>query len=292
MGHTSVIPLIVIVGPTASGKTALSLALAERYNGEIICADSRTVYTGMDIGTAKPTVQEQQQVRHHLLDEVRPDQLFTVADFQRLAKAAIADIARRGKLPILVGGSGLYINSVLYDYDFRPVNSAVRAEFANASVEELQGELAARGIPLPENSRNKRYLLRSLEAGQASDVHQELRPHTLVLGLSVEPDVLAGRIEQRIAQMLENGLLDEVSSLSAQYSADLPAMQAPAYKAFLPHLAGQCSLQQAQQDFATYDRQLAKKQRTWFKRNNSIHWLTDPSQAAQLVAKFLNTPSS
>ncbi len=289
MGQAGIAPLIVIVGPTASGKTALALELARQYDGEIICADSRTVYKGMDIGTAKPTVLEQQQVPHHLLDAVNPDQAFTVADFQRLTKAAIADIRARGKLPILVGGSGLYINSIIYDYDFRPVNSAVRAEFADATVEELQSKLAAHGIPLPENSRNKRYLLRSLESGRASYTHHELRPHTLVLGLAVEPDVLTSRIEQRIAQMLDDGLLNEVQSLAAQYSPYLPAMQAPAYKAFLPYFAGLCSIEEAQQNFANFDRQLAKKQRTWFKRNNSIHWLTDPSQAQDLVVKFLNT---
>ena len=111
-------PLVVIVGPTASGKTALAIHLAEKYNGEIVCADSRTVYKGLDIGTAKPSVSEQQRVRHHLIDVVEPDGTFSVADFKMLAVEAINDIESRGKLPILVGGSGLYIDAVVYDFSF------------------------------------------------------------------------------------------------------------------------------------------------------------------------------
>ena len=289
MEHTKVSPLIVIVGPTASGKTALGIDLAKQFNGEIICADSRTVYQGMDIGTAKPTVLERQHIPHHLLDVVRPDQTFTVADFQREAQVAIADISSRGKLPILVGGSGLYINSVVYEYNFRAVNSEMRSRYADANVEELQKLLVERKIPLPENSQNKRYLLRSLEAGQASKKHHQLRPQTLVIGIAVDSKVLQARISQRIAKMLDDGLLDEVKRLKATYAADLPPMQAPAYKSFIPYLNGSCTLLEAAEKFAQYDRQLAKKQRTWFKRNNSIHWLSDPSEAVDLVTKFLNT---
>lgn len=281
-------PLIVIVGPTASGKTALAIELAKQFDGEIICADSRTVYKGMDIGTAKPTVPERQGIPHYLLDMVRPDEVFTVADFKRLADTAIASIHAKGKLPIVVGGSGLYIDAVLFNYTFRPVNAEIRSQFEDADVEVLQQELQDRGIPLPENSRNKRYLLRSLEAGQESPRTTTIRPNTLILGIDVDQVVLDQRIAQRIDHMLDNGLLDEVRTLASQYDSELPAMQAPAYKSFLPYLQGSISVEQAKQDFAMYDRRLAKKQRTWFKRNNRIQWIQEQGRAVDLVTTLLN----
>src|SRR5688572_25180412 len=157
-------PLIVILGPTASGKSALALGLAKQFGGEIIAADSRTVYRGMDIGTAKPSVEEQRQVRHHLIDVVSPDGPFTVADFQRLAFDAIADIGARAKTPLLVGGSGLYIDAVIYNFSFRePSNGLGRSKLQMLSVDQLQELLEEQGIPLPENKKNPRHLIRALE---------------------------------------------------------------------------------------------------------------------------------
>lgn len=291
MGSISNQPLIVIVGPTASGKTALAIQLAQQFNGEIICADSRTVFKGMDIGTAKPTVPERQGVRHYLLDVVNPDEPFSVADFKRLADEAIVKIHQKGKLPIMVGGSGLYIDSVIFDYKFRPVNNEVRDYFSEASVQVLQTELQKRGISLPENTQNKRYLLRSLEAGRASPRQDKLRRNTLVIGIDVDTDVLCSRIAARIDVMLDAGLLDEVEKLAEHYAPDLPAMQAPAYKSFLPHIQGVITMQQAKEDFAQYDRRLAKKQGTWFRRNNRIQWVKEQIQVVDLVTTFLNNNS-
>ncbi len=256
--NQSVGPLLVIVGPTASGKTALAIELAKKFDGEIVCADSRTVYKGMDIGTAKPTVPEQEGIPHHLLDLVSPNQSFNVTDFKCLADKAIADILARGKLPILVGGSGLYIDAVIYDYDF-----------ANASGER--------------DAQNPRHL-----HADAPKQVLELRENTLVLGMQVDPEVLRARIEQRVQAMVDQGLLTEIKTLDKQYSWDLPAMQAPAYKAFRGCLDGSKSIEEASRDNIVYDSQLARKQRTWFKRNNSIHWLTDPRDAVDLVTTFLN----
>lgn len=282
-------PLLVVVGPTASGKTALAIDLAKKFNGEVICADSRTVYEGMDIGTAKPTADEMDGIPHHLLSIVTPDQKFSVADFKQAALGVIDDIGSRGKLPILVGGSGLYIDSVLYDFTFRPVNDHIRETFKDASVDELQAELNKQGIELPENSLNRRYLLRSLEAGGPSHSSSELRPNTLVVGLAVDQEILKQRIEKRVHGMLEAGLVNEVKQLATQYNWELPAMQAPAYKAFRSYVEDTVELEQAIADFVMYDSRLAKKQRTWFKRNNSIHWVTDPSNVVDLVTTFLNT---
>lgn len=258
MATKSAEPLLVIVGPTASGKTALAIQLAKQFNGEIICADSRTIYKGMDIGTAKPTAEEQDGVRHHLLDVVNPDESFTVADFQRLVYQAIDDIHGRGKLPIIVGGSGLYIDSVIYGYDFAATSSE-------------------------RDPQNPRHL-----AADAPRQELRLRDSTLVIGMQVDPEVLRERIGRRVADMLDVGLVDEVKRLSDLYDWSLSPMQAPAYKAFRGYIEGSKTMEEAVSDFVTYDSQLAKKQRTWFKRNNSIHWLTDPSKTADLVTKFLN----
>jgi tRNA dimethylallyltransferase len=156
--------LIAIVGETASGKSALALDLAERYNGEIIAADSRTVYRGMDIGTAKPSVADRARVPHHLIDIADPDQSISAADFQRLAYKAIADIQAREKNAFLVGGTGLYIDAVLYNFKFHgPADLAERAKLEKLSVVELRQQLQDEGTPLPTNQNNPRHLVRQLE---------------------------------------------------------------------------------------------------------------------------------
>lgn len=252
-------PLVVIVGPTASGKTALALKLAEQFNGEIICADSRTIYKGMDIGTAKPTQAERQATAHHLLDIVEPDESFNVVEFQQQAFASIEDVLSRGKLPILVGGSGMYVDSVIFNYQFAQANA-------------------------PRDSKNPRHLSADVPRQQL-----KLRDETLVLGMDIDADTLRARSESRTRAMVDDGLLQEVKTLSLRYGWDVPAMWSPAYRAFRGCIDGQKTLQQAIKDCVTYDAQLAKKQRTWFRRNNSIHWLSDPSIAVDLVTTFLNT---
>lgn len=251
--------LVVIVGPTASGKTALALEIAKRFDGEIICADSRTIYTGMNIGTAKPTPEERAAVPHHMLDLVAPDQSFTVADFKSQAESAISDIQARGKLPILVGGSGLYIDAVLFDYDFSHTSHQ-------------------------RDPQNPRHL-----APDAPRQQLKIRQNTVVIGMQVDPEILRQRIAARVEAMVGMGLLDEVKSLAKLYGWDVPAMRAPAYKAFRGYIEGFKTLQQAKDDFALFDAQLAKKQRTWFRRNNSIQWCDDPSKSVELVTTYLNT---
>jgi tRNA dimethylallyltransferase len=251
-------PLIVIVGETASGKTALAIELAEKLGGEIICADSRTVYRGMDIGTAKPTLEERARVPHHLLDVVNPDETFTAADFKRLANQAIDDIASRGKLPILVGGSGLYIDAVLFDYSFADSG-------------------AARD---PQNPRHA--------AKEAAGSKSELRPNTLVIGLTVEREVLRERITNRVDAMVRAGFMNELKELAAKYGWDAPALQAPGYKAFRGYLGGSLNVDEAKALFVQNDLQLAKRQRTWFKRNDSIHWLPNRYEAVEIATTFLS----
>jgi len=265
------------------------MTLAKKFNGEIICADSRTVYKGMDIGTAKPSKADQQQIKHHLLDVASPDQHFTAADFKRLALTAIADIQNRGKLPIMVGGTGLYIDSIIFDYDFRPAaDPARRAELQKLSVEQLQAQLEAEGIALPVNDRNPRHLVRALETGGVPSNKQALLPWTLVLGLAVEREELRQRLTVRTNQMLEKGLKTEVEQLFKKYGWDCEAMSAVGYKEWQAYSMGMQSLEQTQELIINNSLSYAKRQRTWFKRNKSIQWLVGPSQAVDITTTFLN----
>lgn len=280
--------LVAIVGETASGKSALAMRLAEVFDGEIICADSRTVYKGMDIGTAKPTAADRSLIPHHVLDVVTPDQRFSAADFKEQAEAAIADITARGKLPIMVGGTGLYIDAVLYDFTFREVaDPTARARLENLSVEELQQALAEKDIPLPNNPQNPRHLVRALETGGQTSSRQSLRGNTLVLGVKIDKEILEQRIEKRIDDMITTGFVEEVQKIATQYSWDAPGLQAPGYRAFRPYLAGESDLEAAKQAFIRNDKQLAKRQRTWFKRNADIQWVSDFEHAKQLVQNLL-----
>ncbi len=282
-------PLIVIVGETASGKSDLAISLAERFNGEVICADSRTVYRGMDIGTAKPTPEDRKRVPHHLLDVVSPDEQFTVADFKRLAVEAIDEISGRQKLPILVGGSGLYVDAVIYDFEFLPkADEEQREMLSRLSVEELQRLVRERGLSMPKNDRNPRHLIRVLETGGKQASRGQLRENTLILGLCLSRDALKERIVHRVERMVEQGLVDEVRSLVEQYGEGARALEAPGYKALKEYLAGRTSLEEAQRLFIKNDLSLAKRQRTWFRRNKSIHYIGSLEDAVGIVTTFLN----
>lgn len=283
-------PLIVITGETASGKSALALDLAQRFNGEIIAADSRTVYRSLDIGTAKPTPEERQIVRHHLLDVVDPDQPFTVADFKSKALEAIADINRRGKLAFLVGGTGLYIDAILYDFSFRGGvhDSVLRGQLQKLEVNDLQALILRRNLVMPSNNRNPRHLIRALEAGGVSHDRRPLRENTLIIGLEVERDVLRTIITRRVEHMVEQGLIDEVRTAIARYGQDAPALQTPGYKAFRACLDDEVDIEVAKQQFVQNDMRLAKRQRTWFRRNKDVQWICKKAEAVDLVTTFLN----
>ena len=283
-------PLLVIVGETASGKTALSLSLAKELNGEVICADSRTVYKGMDIGTAKPSTQARQGVAHHLIDIVYPDEAFNVSMFKEHALAAITEIHKKRKLPILVGGSGLYVNALIYDYSFRkPTNSSLRNELESLSVEQLQVALMKKGVPLPNNHKNPRHLIRILESGQTVAQSTRLPEGVLVIGLRQNVEVLRERIADRANEMLKDGLLTELEGLHQTYGWDIPSMQAPAYKSFRGLIEGTKTKEQSLEDFITADLRLAKKQRTWFKRDRNIIWCDTANDATTRVEGWLST---
>jgi len=286
-------PLVVIVGQTASGKSALGMELARRFDGEIIAADSRTVYRGLDIGTAKPTVADQVEIRHHLIDVADPDQTFNAADFKHLAKRAINDITSRGKLPIMVGGTGLYVDAVVYDFQFRPPASpAERQRLDNMTVSELTAEITARGLPMPDNYQNRRHLSRTLETNGAVSTRGQTRSNTLVMGPQPDQEVLKQRIADRIDIMFADGLVDEARRLFDRYGPMVPALETPGYSALKLYLDGAINLEETKALFVKNDSYLAKRQRTWFRRNNSIHWLSQQSvvdEAVELTTTFLHT---
>lgn len=282
-------PLIVVVGPTASGKSALAMRIAKEYGGEIIAADSRTVYRGMDIGTAKPTTEDQQEIRHHLLDMRDPDESFSAAEFKKMAVAAIQDIQSRGKLPVLVGGTGLYIDSVIFDYQFGPAaDEQRRAELNKLSVEELQNVCRENNIELPSNSQNKRHLIRAVELGGLLKQKRQLREHTFVVGISTERVVLKQRIEKRAHEMIAEGVVEEVRHIGQKYRWKGEALKGNIYRIFRGAVEEQISLEAAVEEFVRSDMALAKRQMTWFKRNPAVHWSDNPDELLALVSTFLD----
>lgn len=283
-------PLVVIVGETGSGKSSLAMQLARKFNGEIISADAWAVYKGFDIGTAKPSIEEQQQIPHHLIDVAEPVDGFSAAEFKRLASKAIKDISARGKLPILVGGTGLYVDSVIYDYGFLPAGpEGRRKELDGLSIEELLAIIEAESIEAEGiDLRNKRRLVRLIESGGVRPTMSELRKNTLLIGMETNKDKLELRLTKRVDKMLGDGLETEVKKLSEQYGWQTEPMKGIGYREWQFYFDGQQSLEQTRQRIISSSMQLAKKQRTWFRRNKSIHWIQTPEQSFTLVNKFLN----
>lgn len=281
-------PIIFIVGPTASGKTALAIEIAKKYGGEIICADSRTVYRGLDIATAKPTKQEQEAVRHWCIDMVEPNQRYSAAQFKSYALVVLKDIQSRGKIPIIVGGTGLYIDGLLFDYQFGPgANVQLRSQLSKLSIEELQQKIIDSKLRLPENSKNKRYLIRVLEQGGVNTSHGDLMPGAIVIGINPPKEVLRERIRARATKMLQNGALQEAEQLLRKYGYDAPAAAAPFYKAMVPYFINQINLDECLAQYIQNDQRLAKRQITWFKRNQATNWFRDSLEARAFVEKFL-----
>ncbi len=290
MATTKITPLIVIVGETASGKSALAMRLAKKFRGEIICADSWTVYQGFDIGTNKPTTTDQQQIPHHLLDIARPEDGFSAPEFKKKAVAAIDAIASRGNLPIMVGGTGLYIDSVLYDYTFLPAGKTGQREQLNQlTLDDLR--LLAQSLRLDLDridTQNKRRIIRLIESNGQLPGRKPLRLHTLIIGCALPRELLQERIEKRINKMLAAGLEGEVRQLAARYGWEVEPMKGIGYHEFRAYIKGEQTLAQTQNQIIKNTLDLAKRQRTWFKRNNSIHWITEQIEVVDLTTTLLN----
>lgn len=267
-------PLIVIVGPTASGKTSLAIELAEQFGGEIICADSRTVYRGMNIGTAKPTAEERLRVPHWGLDLVEPGERFTAADFQQYAFTKIAEIRARGRVPFLVGGTGLYVDAVVFDYQFGvDAEKATRETFEKMTIGELHNYCFEHSIPLPLNMYNKRYVIRAIEQNGINHKRNEApEKNTIIVGIATERDILRTRIEHRAEQLFDDGVVDEAIMLGKKYGWDSEAMTGNIYPLVRQYIDEEFTLQEVQQKFVILDWRLAKRQLTWLRRNPHIVW--------------------
>lgn len=279
-------PLVGIVGPTASGKTDLALELAQRMPVEILVTDSRQVYRGMDVGTATPDAATRTAVPHHLIDLVNPDELFTVADWVERARALIPEIASRGFLSMLVGGTGLYVAALVdgHDYAAQGRSPDLRARLTRTLDAEGLEPLAVRlGTQFPAAAaridlRNPRRVIRALER---AEVGERAAPRSepyggkiALVAISRPREVLYRRIDERAAWLFANGLLEEVRALlDAGYSADLRPMTGHGYREAAAHLAGESSLEEAIAVTARRTRQYAKRQLTWFRRDARIMWL-------------------
>ncbi|GAB4121739.1 MAG: tRNA (adenosine(37)-N6)-dimethylallyltransferase MiaA [Roseiflexaceae bacterium] len=302
----STAPLIAIVGPTAVGKTALSLQLAHHLGGEIVSADSRQVYRQMDIGTAKATAAEQAQAPHHLIDLVDPDEDFSLATYQDLAYAAIAEITARGRIPLLVGGTGQYLAAVLQGWqiprvapqpDLRARLEQEAAEYGVATLYQRLQQLdpQAASTILPGNLRR---IIRALEvyevSGQPISAQQTMEPppyRITTLWLRMPAEQLYHRIDQRVDMMIAAGLLNEVLGLVERgYHWDLPAMSGLGYREFQPYVAGEQTLAQAVERLKFDTHAFARRQPAWFKRLPALHPIEAASgssfaQALQILGR-------
>ncbi|HSP21800.1 MAG TPA: tRNA (adenosine(37)-N6)-dimethylallyltransferase MiaA [Planococcus sp. (in: firmicutes)] len=296
------IDVIAIVGPTASGKTALSLALAKRFNGEIINGDSMQVYRGMSIGTAKISAEEMQGVPHHLLDIKEPEEPFSVAEYQGLVRGKIEEIKSRGKLPILVGGSGLYVQAVLFDYRFtdEQVDEGVRAalyeELERHGPQHMHDKLKVLDPVTDIHANNTRRVIRALEILQSgqpqADRSLALSPmyNELIIGLDIDRVVLYERINERVDGMLEKGLLDEVSALRERGVHDTQSIQGIGYKELYGFLEGATEFGEAVSQLKRNSRKYAKRQFTYFKNKLPIFWidaLADPEKNIREIEAFM-----
>lgn len=292
-------PIICVVGPTASGKTALAVALAQMLDGEVVSCDSMQIYRRMDIGTAKPTPEEMQGIPHHMIDIAEPDEAFSVSRYCRMATPIVEDILHRGKVCVIAGGTGLYVDSLIRGSDFAPIpgtgcRERLEQRAAAEGIDTLLNELAAVDPESAERSQgNPRRIIRALEVYQ--ETGRTLTAHNLAtqavpprfsplwIGLDyTDRQDLYHRIDLRVDLMLEQGLLEEIRSLlDSGIPESATAMQAIGYKEFIDAFRGRIPMEQAVRDLKQASRRYAKRQLTWFRRNHAIHWLyRTPQQPA------------
>lgn len=317
--------LIVIVGPTASGKTDLAVNLAKKISAkggpgpethrplveasgwkgiEIINADSRSIYQGMIIGTGSPTKEEQKDVPHHLFNFLKPDRDFSLALYQKLVNENLKEIWSRGKIPFLVGGTGLYVDSIVYEYEIPTAkpDQKLREKLEKKSNQELLQQLKQLD---PESAaiidpKNKRRLIRALEVClqtgkpfSSLKTKGKLSKDILMIGLDVPREILYQIINSRVEEWLKRGFLKEVETLTKKYPLSLPSLSGIGYKQFGKYLKGEISFEEAKEKFKQGDRNLAKRQFTWFRKNKDIQWVKAENlsraqkQAEKLIKDFL-----
>ena len=284
--------VVVIVGPTASGKTALSIELAKRINGEIISSDSMQIYKDMDIGTAKVTKEEAQGIKHYLVDCISPDSRYTVSDFKKDSENAIEEILSKGKVPIVVGGTGLYVNSLIYGIEYQDMNfdEEYRNKLMNDAenpekLEEIWQQACKIDFKAMEkiSKNDKKRIIRVLEIYKATGLTKteqealsrakELKYDFKVFGITIDREKLYEKINRRVDIMIENGLEDEVRNLISKYTEFPTAMQGLGYKEVVEYFNGTLSYDEMIEKIKQESRRYAKRQLTWFRKNKETIWL-------------------
>lgn len=297
-------PLIVILGLTASGKSNWAIRLAKKFNGEIISADSRQIYRGMDIGTAK--IFETKGIPHYLIDIVNPEEEFTVAQYKKMALEAIKDIQNRGKIPFLVGGTGLYVKAVVDNLEIPKIapSQTLRKKLEIKTAEELFEDLKRLDPKTAEiiDSKNKRRLIRALEVKIISGISfvsakkiGESLFNTLQIGIKISREKLYKNIDQRIEGQIEQGLESEVKNLFEELCQKMPeekvwqlsSISGICYQEFKKYFEDKIDLAKVVQLIKLHNRQYARRQMTWFKRDKRIHWLEKLEEAEKLIEEFL-----
>ena len=282
--------VIVIGGPTASGKTALSIELAKKINGEIVSADSMQIYKEMNIGTAKPDVEERQNIKHYMLDIINPNERYSVADYKRDAKNSIREIIKKGKTPIVIGGTGLYIDSLIYEIEYPEIEIDLNYRKELEELAEKEGLLSlyqkAKKIDekaMQKISQNdKKRILRVLEiyyqTGKTkTELDEESRKEPefdyKMFVINMDRELLYDRINRRVDMMIENGLIEEVKTIYNKYKEFPTAMQALGYKEVVEYLEGQVTKEEMIEKIKMESRRYAKRQLTWFRKNKETKWI-------------------
>ncbi|MFA6197693.1 MAG: tRNA (adenosine(37)-N6)-dimethylallyltransferase MiaA [Patescibacteria group bacterium] len=287
--------LINVVGPTASGKSALALSLAKKFNGVIICADSRQVYKYMNIGTNKPSRAERKVVPHYGLDLVTPNQVFTLSDFMKYADRVLTEVWQQGKLPFIVGGTGLYVTALAEGYSLSTAgpDASLRQKLVTKTTTQLASLLqklspaAAQSLDLKNRHRVIRALEQTKHHSSSQTAAKKPRYHTLQLGASIDRAKLYKRINQRVDLMVKQGLIAEVKRLAKRYRWSRPAMSGIGYRQIGQWLSGDISRDEAIELIKRDTRHYAKRQLTWYRKRTNIHWIKNRSAAAALCRRFV-----
>lgn len=296
--------VVVIVGPTASGKTAVSIELAKKINGEIISADSMQIYKYMDIGTAKPTLKEMQGIKHYMLDVVMPDETFNVAKYKSMAESAIEGILKKGKVPIIVGGTGLYINTLVDGIEFADVpgdeeyrNELIEKGYREGAMsiykelEKIDSESAKKIDP-----NNIRRVARAIEIYKVTgktktqldiESRKEVKYDYRLFGMEWDRETLYNRIDLRVDKMIEAGLIDEVRNVTEKFKISNTAVQGLGYKEVIEYLNGNISYEEMIEKLKLETRHYAKRQLTWFRRDKRIKWIKPDENATCVIINEL-----
>ncbi len=296
--------VVVIVGPTASGKTAVSIELAKKINGEIISADSMQIYKYMDIGTAKPTLDEMQGIKHYMLDVVMPDETFNVAKYKSMAESAIEEILRKGKVPIIVGGTGLYINTLVDGIEFADVpgdeeyrNELIEKGYREGAMsiyKELEKVDSESAKKIDQN--NIRRVARALEIYKVTgktktqldiESRKEVKYDYRLFGMEWDRETLYNRIDLRVDKMIEAGLIDEVRNVTEKFKISNTAVQGLGYKEVIEYLNGNISYEEMIEKLKLETRHYAKRQLTWFRRDKRIKWIKPDENATCVIINEL-----